>query len=467
MPDAPASIFGHLLAALSDDWASKARPEQLPPPGNWSIWVYLAGRGAGKTRAGAGWVHDLARDPIRIALVAATAADARSVMVEGDSGVLRTAPSYNRPTYESSRRRITWPSGAEATLFSAEEPDRLRGPQFHAAWCDELAAWERDQETWDMLQFGLRLGKHPRVFISTTPRPTKLLKSILARVGLDVAMTRGTTFDNRENLAPSFFSQIISRYEGTRLGRQELDAELLEDVEGALWSRSMIEQCRIDPGAIPVFVRVAIAVDPAVSTTERSDETGIIVAALGKDRLGYVLADHSGKYSPDGWAAKVNQLYKYHRVDRVIYEKNQGGDLVANTLKTVNPHMPLRPVHASRGKILRAEPVAALYEQNKVRHVGAFPQLEDQMCEFAAGSSGSPDRLDALVYALSNLIIEGRGGMGISAELLAAAARPPGIYSSPSWGSPRGSGPSWGVEDGGWNGQQKQDWTPVKQRWST
>jgi phage terminase large subunit-like protein len=256
----PDSIFSHLIEALNNDWAAHARPEQLPPSGDdWSIWLYLGGRGAGKTRAGAEWVNDRARDPIRIGLVGATAADVRSVMVEGDSGILNTAPGWNRPTFESSRRRITWPSGAEATLFSAEEPDRLRGPQFHAAWCDELAAWERDQETWDMLQFGLRLGKHPRVCISTTPRPTKLLKSILARVGMDVATTKGTTFDNRANLAESFFTQIIRRYEGTRLGRQELDAELLEDVEGALWSRDMIERSRIDPSNIPVFVRVAMA----------------------------------------------------------------------------------------------------------------------------------------------------------------------------------------------------------------
>lgn len=403
------NMFSRLAQALEGDWSTKARPEQLPPPGDWSIWIYCAGRGSGKTRSGAEYTHAVARSVGRIALVAPTAADARDVMVEGESGILATAPNWARPEYESSKRRVTWPNGATATIFSAEEPDRLRGPQHGFAWCDELAAWGRDVETWNMLQLGLRLGQRPRTFISTTPKPTKLLRSLIARAGADVAVTRGSTYDNRANLAPSFFTQIVAQFEGTRLGRQELLAELLEDVPGALWSRDLIERARIprlpDDKAFGL-TRIVVAVDPAISVGENSDETGIIVAGVGTDKKGYVLEDLSGRYAPHEWAQRAVEAFRRHKADRIVAESNQGGLMVENTLRVVDGNVPVKLVHASRGKITRAEPVSALYEQGRVHHVGAFDALEDQLCTFCPGSTGSPDRLDALVWGLTSLMVE-------------------------------------------------------------
>lgn len=399
------SLFATLKAALVDDWANRARPEQLPPAGDWTIWLFCAGRGAGKTRAGAEWVRSITPNVGRIALVGPTAADVRDVMVEGESGILSICPDRDRPTYEPSKRRIVWNNGAIAQMFSSEEPDRLRGPQFGAAWADELAAWRNAGDTWSMLQFGLRLGAHPRQLVTTTPKPIKLLRELLARDGQDVAVTRGSTYDNRANLAPAFFSQIVRQYEGTRLGRQELNAELLDDVEGALWSRDMIDAARIGNGSTPDLRRVVVAIDPATTAGEDSDETGIIVAAIGLDGDGYVLEDLSGKYAPREWAAKAVNAYRRHRADRIIAERNQGGDMVEATIRTIDPLVPVRTVHASRGKITRAEPVASLYEQKRVHHVGAFDTLEDQLCGFAPGVAGSPDRLDSLVYALTDLML--------------------------------------------------------------
>jgi phage terminase large subunit-like protein len=352
------SMFARLADALSDDWATKARPEQLPPPGDWHVWLYLAGRGAGKTRSGIEWIRTLKETLPRIALVAPTAADCRDVLVEGESGILATSPAWDRPLWEPSKRRVTWQNGAIATMFSSEEPDRLRGPQHGAALCDELAAWQHVQSTWDMLMFGLRVGKRPRAMVTTTPKPLKILKGLIARAGHDVALTRGRTSDNAANLAPSFLTSIVSRYEGTRLGRQELEAELLEDVEGALWTRDMIEVSRIPKGTEPEMRRVVIAVDPAVSVSETSDATGIIVAGLGYNGHGSVLEDLSGKYSPVEWGRRAIAAFHLHRADRIIYEKNQGGDLVAQTLKSIDANVPSRAVHASRGKIVRAEPIS-------------------------------------------------------------------------------------------------------------
>ena len=396
-----ASILSTLADALADDWAAKARPEQLPPAGDWTTWIYCAGRGAGKTRAGAEWVRSLAEAATvhRIALVAPTSADARDVMVEGESGILSICPDRNRPTYEPSKRRIVWDNGVIATMFSAEEPERLRGPQHGATWCDELAAWRNLKDTWDMLQMGLRLGQHPRQLITTTPRPIKLLRGMIRRDGQDVIVTSGTTYDNRANLAPAFFSQIVRQYEGTRLGRQELNAEILEDVEGALWSRELIENARIRKDEAPEMARIVVAIDPAVSVSENSDETGIIVAGRGVDGEGYVLEDISGKYSPTEWASKAVAAYHKWKADRIVAEANQGGAMVENTIRVVDPNAAITLVHASRGKVARAEPVSALYEQKRVHHVGGFPELEDQLCSFEPGSSKSPDRLDGLVWA--------------------------------------------------------------------
>jgi phage terminase large subunit-like protein len=401
--------------ALQYEWAYRARDEQLPPPGDWRVWLLLAGRGFGKTRTGAETVRAriAARLARRIALVAPTAADARDVMVEGESGLLATAPPWDRPLYEPSKRRLTWPNGAIATLFSADEPERLRGPQHDFAWCDELAAW-RYPAAWDMLMFGLRLGTDPRAVVTTTPRPTKLIRGLLADP--KVIVTRGRTAENRANLAPAFLAQIVRRYEGTRLGRQELDGELLEDMPGALWQRGVIEAARTT--ARPELTRVVVAIDPAVASSEDADETGIIVAGRDAGGHGHVLADASGRYAPAEWARVAVAAYAAHRADRVVAEINNGGEMVEATLRMIDPNVPFGAVRAARGKVARAEPVAALYEQGRIHHQGAFPQLEDQMCSFTsdfdrATAGYSPDRVDALVWAFTELLVEPRAGDGI------------------------------------------------------
>src|ERR1700730_15080510 len=382
-----ANAFAAQLAdALRNSWTAVARPNQLPPLGDWwQIWLLLAGRGFGKTRTLAEWVCDKAasEQASRIALVAATAADARDVLVEGESGILAVAPPRFRPVYEPSKRRLTWPNAAIATTFSAEEPERLRGPQHDAAVCDELGSWSRP-ETWDMLQFGLRLGRNPRCLVATTPRPTKLIRELLAREGRDVVVTRGSTYENRANLAPAFFDQVIRKYEGTRLGRQELEAELLEDTPGALWSPGLIEASRLQ--SAPEMTRVVVAIDPAVTSGEEADETGIVIA--GKDNKGhaYVLADISGRYPPTEWARLAITAYATHGADRIVAEVNNGGDMVEATIRMVDPNVAFTAVRASRGKVVRAEPVVALYEQGRAHHIGAFPQLEDQMTSFYIGS---------------------------------------------------------------------------------
>lgn len=402
------SIFASFADAIESDWRSIARPEQMPPDGDWSTWLILAGRGAGKTRAGAEWVRSLAEaaSVARIALIAPTAADARDTMVEGESGLLAIAPNSNRPIYEPTKRRLTWPNGVQATLFSSEEPDRLRGPQHGAAWLDELCSWRNVREGWDNLQFGLRLGKKPRQVITTTPKPIKLLKELVKRDGQDVVVTRGRTADNAANLAPSFLSQIVARYTGTRLGRQELNAEILEDAEGSLWSRELIENCRREKADLPPMKRVVVAIDPAISMGENSNETGIIVAGLGTEDHGYVLEDASGKYSPIDWARKAIALYHKHGADRIVAEANQGGAMVESTIRTVDANASFKAVHASRGKITRAEPIAALFEQSRIHLIGAFPELEDQLCTYEAGSPGSPDRLDAMVWSFTELMVD-------------------------------------------------------------
>jgi len=400
---------GRRMRERLPQWAELAREEQKPPGGDWSTWLYMAGRGAGKTRAGSEWVHQQVRDGARrIALVGATAADCRDVMVEGESGLLATASPMDMPLYEPSRRRLTWQSGAIATTYSAEEPDRLRGPQHDAAWCDELAAW-RYGAAWPMLLLGLRLGGKPRALVTTTPRPTKLVKELIAQP--TTVVTRGSTYDNRANLAESYMEQIVKRYEGTRLGRQELMGEIIEDVEGALWTLMMLDELRVDDA--PDLERVVVGVDPAVSAHQDSDETGIVAVGIGVDGEGYVLADRSCKLSPAGWARIVAGLYHDLEADRVVVEANQGGEMVEYTLATVDQSVPVKRIHASRGKRLRAEPVAALYEQARVHHVGVFSALEDQMMSFTGDSGGADDRVDALVHGLTEAVLDGAAGPGV------------------------------------------------------
>jgi len=386
-------------------WRDVARAEQVAPDGDWSTWLYMAGRGSGKTRAGAEWVHEqIAAGCRRIALVGATAADVRDVMVEGESGILATARPGARPVYEPSRRRLTWPGGAIATTYSAEEPERLRGPQHDGAWADELGAWKYEA-AWDMLLLGLRLGAEPRALVTTTPRPTKLVRSLLSDA--NTITTRGSTYDNRDNLAPSYFASIITRYEGTRMGRQELMGELVDDVPGALWTLSLLDGLRVQ--AAPDLVRVIVAVDPAVTSGAESDETGIVVVGIGADGHGYVLADRSCRMSPDGWARRAAQAYHEYQADRLIVEDNQGGEMVAFLLGTVDATVPIKRIRASRGKRLRAEPVAALYEQGRVHHVGVYPDLEDQMASFTGDGGEHDDRVDAMVHALTEVMLDTAG----------------------------------------------------------
>ena len=340
-------------------------------------------------------------------------------MVEGEFGLLSVCSRTERPIYQPSRRRVEWPSGAIATLYSAEESERLRGPQHDGLWCDELAAWKNAQGVWDTAMLGLRLGKRSRAIVTTTPRPVPLLKGFIKREGKDVVVTRGRTRDNASNLASTFLTQIVSRYQNTRLGRQELDGELLEDTPGALWTRDLLEEGRRDKS--PPMRRIVVAVDPAVSLTDTADETGIIVAGLGVDDDGYVLEDASGKFSPIEWARRAVALYHKHGADRIVAEANQGGLMVEQTIRTVSANISFKAVHASRGKILRAEPIAALSEQHRIHLAGLFPELEDQLCTFEAGLPGSPDRLDAMVWAFTELMIDKPGSTGFL-EFYAAQA---------------------------------------------
>jgi phage terminase large subunit-like protein len=377
------SLASQLADTLADGgWSAKARPEQLPPPGDWNGWLLMAGRGFGKTRTGAEYIRECVETNVarNIALVAPTAADARDVMVEGPAGLLTVSSSWCRPQYEPSKRRLTWPNGAIATTFSSEEADRLRGPQHDLAWCDKLGAWNDASATWDMLMFGLRLGLHPRWLVTTTPKPIKLLRQLLERQGRDVVLTTGSTMANAANLAPAFIETIKARYAGTRLGRQEINAELLLDVPGALWTRDMLDRAS-GSWKLPDMKRVVVAIDPSGTAGEddAGDSIGIVVAGRGVDDLAYVLADKSCKLSPDGWGRVAVKAYHDFKADRIVAERNYGGAMVQHVIRTVNENVSFKEVTASRGKIARAEPISALYEQSKVRHVGSFVDLEDQL----------------------------------------------------------------------------------------
>ena len=394
-------------ARLKYHWPLHARDSQLPPPGDWDTWLILAGRGFGKTRTGAEWVRAQVetRHATRIALVARTLPEAQSIMIEGESGILNISPHWNQPTYEPSKRKLTWPSGAHALVFSSHEPDQLRGPQFDAAWCDELASWEYAQETWDNLSFALRLGRRPRAVVTTTPKPIELIRSLPNRPGVHV--TRGSTYDNKDNLPPAFMNGIIERYDGTRLGQQEIHAELMDEDEDALWKREWIEKARL--GSYPPISRIVVSIDPAMTARPTSSETGIVVVGADMRRQqAYVLADESGRLTPNNMALRVAHLYDKFNATQIVVEANAGGEMVASTIKNaIERTLPIKTIQARHGKYIRAEPVAALYEQGRVHHVGRFPDLEDQMCTWTPdiGSSHSPDRADALVHAVTDLIL--------------------------------------------------------------
>jgi phage terminase large subunit-like protein len=408
---AAAVVAEHAARRVRRAWPYAARPEQLAPAGDWRVWLFLAGRGAGKTRAGAEWAIASARAFPLVNLVGPTAADARDVMVEGESGILAKAPAAFRPAYHPSRRRLDWPNGAVSLVFTADEPDRLRGKQHHRLWGDELAAW-RYGEAFDQAMLGLRLGADPRACFTSTPKPVRVVRELVAeaegrveRAGMGtVAITRATTYANRANLAPAFLAQVLARYEGTRLGRQEILGELLEDVPGALWTLDGLDAHRIPPGALPDLARIVVGVDPAVSAGAESAETGIVVA--GADAAspphGYVLEDRSLVGSPHAWATAAVAAFRRWDADRIVAEANQGGEMVAHTIRTVWPEAPVELVHASRGKATRAEPVSALAEQGRWHHVGSFPALEDQLTGWVPGLA-SPDRLDAMVWAAVGL----------------------------------------------------------------
>ena len=394
-------------------WNFWARPEQLPPGGDWPVWLILAGRGFGKTRAGAEWVRAIAEcdGSARFALVGANYAETRTVMVEGESGLLSIAPPNQRPAWEPSLKRLTWENGAQAHLYSAAEPEGLRGPQHSHAWCDEIAKWMNNagqaEAAWDNLKMGLRLGYQPQIVATTTPRPVPLVRALVAG---EAAITKGRTQDNDLHLPVAFLTAMEADYGGTRLGRQELDGELIEDVEGALWTRVMIEGCRVAREERETgFARVVIGVDPPASAI--GDACGIIVAGLGYDGKAYVIADCSvEKASPESWARKVADAADRCEADRVIAEANQGGAMVKSVLHAAKISLPVKLVHASRGKVARAEPVAALYENGRVHHAGAFPRLEDELCGLLIGGryegpGRSPDRADALVWALTELML--------------------------------------------------------------
>lgn len=403
-PEYLRSLTNYERGLVSLKWECHARPSQLPPEGNWNGWLILAGRGWGKTRVGAEYIRAAAESgrAKRIGLVAETSADGRDVMVEGDSGILAVSHPDSYPLYESSKRRLTWPNGTIATLYDACVPDQLRGPQHDLVWIDELAKFGEAEKVFDQMMLGLRIGTHPRWIATTTPRPIPLIKRLVAQAGR-VVVTRGRSAENSGNLAPIFREAVIERYRGTRLGRQELDAEILEDMPGALWTRAMLDETRT-PRA-PELTRIVVGVDPAASSGEGANETGIVVIGLARNGHAYVLQDCSLHGSPDAWARRAVNAYRQWAADCLVAEANQGGEMVTHVIKSI-ADIPVKLVRATRGKYVRAEPVSALYEQGRVHHAGVFQELEDQMVAFTPDASvdgSSPDRVDALVWAVTEL----------------------------------------------------------------
>lgn len=411
---------------LNYSWDFWGRPDQHPPEGDWFAWMIMAGRGWGKTRTGSEWIRKMANENpgCRIALVGETAADCRDVIIKGDSGLINCDPNLTDDCWSPTNRCLTWPNGSKAFTYNATEPDQLRGPQHHYAWVDELAKYRHIQELWDQLLFGLRLGDKPQVLITTTPQPKKLIKKLYADPS--TVVTRGSTMDNVANLAKSAVDQMYERYQGTRLGRQELEGEILGDIPGALWSPDMIDEARIKEAELPEDLeKVYVAVDPAASSEEGADEHGIVVVGMSRDKdgyaHGYVLEDATCKGRPEEWAKIAVRMYRKWSADRIIAEKNNGGEMVETVIRTADRSVPVKLVHASRGKVVRAEPISALYEQGRIHHVGRFDKLEDQMFSFSTdlvrnASEGSPDRVDALVWGLTELFAaiagRARGGSG-------------------------------------------------------
>lgn len=397
----------------ADPWHAEARSKQLPPPGDWRFWLLMAGRGFGKTRTGAEFIRAevMAGRAAEIGFIAATASDVRDVVVEGPSGIIKVCERYGmRAHYEPSKQRITFPNGAIARTRSADEPDRIRGPEFDLSWWDELGTWKH-RDAYTNADFGLRRlgpkGHRARAVVTFTPKPTKIVKELVGHPA-SVVIT-GHTKENAANLDPVTLDRLRTQYENTRLGRQELAGELLTDTPGALWSYSLIDDARLpDRDALPALKRIVVAVDPAVSAGDESNETGIVVAGIDNDGDGYVLDDVSGVYLPTEWANAAVGAYRRWKADRLVAEKNQGGDMVESTVRMVDKNVSYVGVHASRGKYTRAEPVSALYEQRRVHHVGAFPDLEDQMTSWVPGLD-SPDRMDALVWGLTDLMVRDAG----------------------------------------------------------
>lgn len=404
------SLSDEEASLLLYDWSRWARPSQMVPAGEWDGWLIIAGRGYGKTRTGAEVIRAEVESgrSSRIALVGETSADGKDVMVNGESGILACSPPWCMPRFTSSgsngRPKLTWPNGAVATLYDAREPDQLRGPQHDFVWFDELAKYRYAEAVFDQAMFGLRLGTAPRWIATTTPRPISLLRRLMVLPG--VVVTRGRSDDNLSNLSPSYQRNVIARYRGTRLGRQELDAEILDDIPGALWSRRSLDEARVQ--APPPLIRIVVGVDPAASSGETANENGIIVGGIAQNGQGYVLEDWSLRGTPDEWARKAVAAFRKHGADALIAEVNQGGEMVEQVIKSV-ADIPVKSVRASRGKYVRAEPISALYEQGRIHHVGTFPELEDQMISFtperaADRSDGySPDRVDALVWMFTEL----------------------------------------------------------------
>ncbi len=392
------------LEIFLKDWNLRARPDQKLPPGNWQYWLVCAGRGYGKSRLGSETVRQWIKTEQYVNLVGATAGDARDIMIEGESGILACCPKDERPIYIANKALLKWPNGNRSSIFTADRPDRFRGKQHCKVWGDEVASW-RYPDSIDQLKLGLRLGKNPQALFTTTPRPIRIIKELIKDPLTYV--TRGSTYDNRANLAAAFVNEIVKKYEGTRIGRQELYAEILDDNPNALWTHEQIDRLRVD--APPEKLRrIVVAIDPAVTSTESSAETGIIVAGVSYDDQAYILEDCTMSGSPDAWARRAVRAYDEWKADRIIAEVNNGGDLVEAVIRTVNPKVAYRKVHASRGKTKRAEPIAAIYEQNRAHHVGSFPKLEDQMCSWNPEdeNADSPDRMDAAVWALTDLMLK-------------------------------------------------------------
>lgn len=392
------------------DWKVWARPKQLEPSGNWLTWMILTGRGWGKTRTGAEWVIGKARKNAKhIALIGKTKADVRDTMIElGPASIMKISHPKFRPEYEPSKRRLTWPNDCIATIYSGDEPDQVRGPSHDFSWIDELAKFQYPDDIWSNLMFGLREGEDMRILVTTTPRPIKIIKNLVK--DLDTITITGNTYENKDNLPEKYFDKVIAPYVGTRLGQQEIEGKILEDNPNALWNRKMIDDNRVNKH--PTLIRIVIGVDPEASDTETSAETGIIAAGIDNNGHGYILADSTIKGSPDQWGNEAVTAYYKNRADRIIGEINQGGDMVEYVIRSVDENVSYKSVRATKGKYIRAEPVSALYEQGKIHHVGNFSDLEDQLCEWVPGEK-SPDRMDALVWAITELMLEGEGSPSV------------------------------------------------------